>query len=178
MDLTRILWDESDGIGTITLNRPERMNAIDLRTVIERSVTLVRHQLELKNIQLDVNLAEGNPPLRGDMAQLQQVLLVLMVNATDAMPQGGHLWLTTEYDDHWVRIRVRDNGAGIPADVLPRIFEPFFSTKEDQQRTGLGLAIASGIIEQHQGRIEVASTERQGTEFTISLPLVREAVKV
>ncbi|MCC6590018.1 MAG: HAMP domain-containing protein [Bryobacterales bacterium] len=184
-DKLSVIERESQRCGDIVKNlltfsrqAPQKIEPVDLRTVIDRSVTLVRHQLELKNIQLDVNLAEGNPPLRGDMAQLQQVLLVLMVNATDAMPQGGHLWLSTELDENWVRIRVRDNGAGIPADVLPRIFEPFFSTKEDQQRTGLGLAIAFGIIEQHQGRIEVASTERQGTEFTISLPLVREAVKV
>ena len=109
------------------------------------------------------------------MAQLQQVILVLLVNAADAMPQGGHIWVSTGRDGDWVRIRIRDDGAGIPADVLPRIFDPFFSTKEDQQRTGLGLAIASGIVEQHQGRIEVSSTERQGPEFTISLPLVQEA---
>lgn len=182
-DKLAVIERESQRCGDIVKNlltfsrqAPKKMEPVDLKVVVDRSLTLIRHQLELKNIELEVKLAE-TPPLLGDIAQLQQVILVILVNATDAMPQGGRLALTTECDDTWARIHIEDNGAGIPADVLPKIFEPFFSTKEDQHRTGLGLAIAHSIVEQHQGKIEVTSTEKQGTRFVISLPLAREAVQ-
>ena len=94
-----------------------------------------------------------------DGNQIQQVILVLMVNASEAMPKGGTLEVTTEFDGAGEQgvVRVKDTGSGIPPDVLPRIFDPFFTTKEDQNRTGLGLAVAAGIIEQHAGEITVRS---------------------
>jgi two-component system NtrC family sensor kinase len=162
---------------TFSRQGPKKMEPVDLRVVIERSLALVRHQFELKNVELVVRQPETAPPLKGDMAQLQQVLLVLLVNAADAMPGGGRVEVVVESTETSVLIRIKDNGMGIPADVLPKIFEPFFSTKEDQNRTGLGLAIAQSIVEQHQGKITVSSTERQGTEFVITLPLAREVVE-
>ena len=94
-----------------------------------------------------------------DANQIQQVMLVLMVNASEAMPKGGRLEVSTELDaaTDQCAVRIKDTGCGIPADVLPRIFDPFFTTKEDQNRTGLGLAVAHSIVEQHAGEISVRS---------------------
>jgi signal transduction histidine kinase len=100
---------------------------------------------------------------------------VLLVNAAEAMPQGGRLRVSTEAAEGGVTLRVRDWGPGIAADVMPHIFEPFFTTKEEQQRTGLGLAVAKSILDQHGGRIEVHSKEGEGAEFVITLPLSKPA---
>jgi two-component system NtrC family sensor kinase len=126
----------------------------------------------MQSIELKVNLAPGLPPVECDANQIQQVFLVLMVNASEAMPKGGVLEVATQPGpgaEH-CSLRVKDTGGGIPADVLPRIFDPFFTTKEDQNRTGLGLAVAHSIVEQHGGEIAVRSTPGEGAEFTVTLP--------
>jgi two-component system, NtrC family, sensor kinase len=135
-------------------------------------VLLVKHKLDMQNIELVENLAEGLPAVDCDANQIQQVVLVLMVNASEAMPKGGRLEVTTEFDSRTEQgsVRVKDTGSGIPADALPRIFDPFFTTKEDQNRTGLGLAVAHSIVEQHAGEISVRSTPGEGTEFQVMLP--------
>ncbi len=158
----------------LTLSRTAPMNvqSTDLHSVIDRSLLLVRHQLELVGVQLQLNYAENLPHLPCDPAQIEQVLLVLIMNAIDAMPRGGNLWIKTELtdDEKEIRIQVRDDGAGIAPDVLPQIFEPFLTTKESGRGVGLGLAISRGIVERHQGRIEVESTLGRGTTFTVTLP--------
>lgn len=183
LDKLTVIERESQRCGEIVKNlltfsrqAPRRTELVEIKTVVERALALVRHQLDLKNIELAVDVAATNLNVLGDIGQLQQVLIVILANAIDAMPQGGRIALATAVEGSQCVIRIRDNGIGIPEDVLPRIFEPFFSTKEDQQRTGLGLAIASSIVEQHQGRIEVSSAERQGTEFIIRLPAVPASV--
>jgi signal transduction histidine kinase len=100
------------------------------------------------------------------------VVLVLLVNASEAMPKGGTIEVATELDAAGEQgvVRVKDTGTGIPADALGRIFDPFFTTKEDQNRTGLGLAVAHSIVEQHGGEIAVQTQEGVGTEFRITLP--------
>jgi len=97
----------------------------------------------------------------------------LLVNASEAMPKGGVVEIAAAFDPatEQIVLRVKDTGSGIPEEVLPRIFDPFFTTKEDQNRTGLGLAVARSIVEQHGGEISVHSTPREGTEFTITLPV-------
>jgi len=145
----------------------------DLNTVVDRAVLLVKHKLAMQNIELAENLASDLPPVACDPNQIQQVILVLMVNASEAMPKGGRLEVSTAFDPQTEQalVRVKDNGSGIPPDVLPRIFDPFFTTKEDLNRTGLGLAVAQGIVEQHAGEITVHSTPGEGTEFAVALPV-------
>jgi two-component system NtrC family sensor kinase len=159
----------------LTLSRTAPMNVqtTDLHSVIERSLLLVRHQLELGGIEFQRQLASDLPPLSCDPAQIEQVLLVLIMNAKDAMPKGGNLWIETRLtpDDAAIKIRVRDDGAGIAPDILPHIFEPFLTTKETGRGVGLGLAISRGIVERHNGRIDVASELGHGTTFTITLPV-------
>jgi two-component system, NtrC family, sensor kinase len=158
----------------LTLSRTAPMNvqSTDLRTVIDRCLLLVRHQLELRGIELQLKHAKDLPPLPCDPAQIEQVLLALIMNAIDAMPRGGNLWITTRLieDESAIEIQVRDDGAGIAPDVMPRIFEPFLTTKERGHGVGLGLAISRGIVERHNGRIEVQSELGRGTTFTIALP--------
>ena len=126
----------------------------------------------MQNIALQEALSESLPPVECDANQIQQVILVLMVNASEAMPKGGALEVATSFDTAGgqAAVSVKDSGSGIPADVLPRIFDPFFTTKEDQNRTGLGLAVAHSIVEQHAGEISVRSTPGEGTEFQVTLP--------
>src|ERR1022692_461324 len=158
----------------LSLSRTAPMNvqSTDLREVIDRSLLLVRHQLEIGGIELQLKLAQNLPRMSFDPAQIEQVLLALIVNAIDAMPRGGNLWLETQLslDEKEVEIRVRDDGAGIAPDVLPQIFEPFMTTKENGRGVGLGLAISRGIVERHNGRIEVKSELGRGTTFTVTLP--------
>jgi len=151
---------------------PPRREPAELNALVEHTLALVRHELELRGIELETRLADGLPPLACDANQVQQVLLALAVNALEAMPRGGRLVVKTRAASESVlEVRVRDTGVGIPREALPHIFEPFFTTKEDQHRTGLGLAVARSIVEQHGGSLEVASTPGQGTEFTVRLPL-------
>jgi two-component system NtrC family sensor kinase len=158
---------------TFSRQAPSHREPNDLATVIGRAVALVKHKLELQNIDLQENLAPGLPPVECDANQIQQAVLVLLVNASEAMPKGGVVAISAAVDKaaEQIVVRVKDSGSGIPDDVLPRIFDPFFTTKEDQNRTGLGLAVARSIIEQHAGEISVRSTPREGTEFTITLPV-------
>jgi signal transduction histidine kinase len=140
---------------------------------VGRALTLVRHQAELKDIELVQELAPNLPLCLCDADQVQQVILVLLVNALEAIPHGGRVEVITQLDASGAaaQIRVRDSGPGIAADVLPRIFEPFFTTKEDQHRTGLGLAVACTIAEHHGGTLTVESAPEKGAEFTLTLPL-------
>jgi len=158
----------------LTLSRTAPMNvqSVDLNAVIDRCLLLVRHQLDLVGIELQLNLATDLPFVPCDPAQIEQVFIALIMNAIDAMPRGGTLLLedrlTSADGEPEVEIRVRDDGAGIAPDVLPHVFEPFMTTKESG--TGLGLAIARGIMERHKGRIEVQSELGRGTTFTVTLP--------
>jgi two-component system NtrC family sensor kinase len=158
----------------LSLSRTAPMNvqSTDLHAVIDRCLLLVRHQLELGAIELQLRLAEDPPRVPCDPAQIEQVLIALIMNAIDAMPRGGNLWIETRLsnDEAEIEITVRDDGAGIAPDVLPHIFEPFLTTKESGHGVGLGLAISRGIVERHNGRIEVASELGRGTTFTITLP--------
>jgi len=158
----------------LSLSRTAPMNvqSTDLHEVIDRCLLLVRHQLELVGIELQLKLADDVPRVPCDPAQMEQVLLALIMNAIDAMPHGGCLWIETRIgrDETEVEIEMRDDGAGIAPDVLPQIFEPFMTTKESGRGVGLGLAISRGIVERHNGRIEVASELGRGTTFTVTLP--------
>jgi len=155
---------------------PMNLEWSNLNAVVERAVKLLHHQLDLAGVQLQTGLAEKLPPVRCDASQIEQVLLALMMNATDAMPRGGILWLRSKKlpDAAEVRLEVQDDGVGIPADVLSHIFEPFFTTKENKRSVGLGLAVSHGIVQRHGGRIEVESEPGRGTKFTVILPLQLE----
>ncbi|MFB3915629.1 MAG: sensor histidine kinase [Terriglobales bacterium] len=159
----------------LAFSRTAPMNLVwaDLNTVIERCVKLVQHPLEMNNIQYQLELAADLPPVYCDPAQIEQVILALIMNAIDAMPRGGNLWLRSRSlpQSRQVELQVRDDGVGIPAELLPKLFEPFLTTKETGKGVGLGLAISRGIIERHSGQIEVESQVGRGTTFHIFLPL-------
>ena len=156
---------------------PMNLQPADLNRVIEQSLRLVQHQAELAGIQVQPQLEPDLPLVRCDAAQIEQVLLALIMNAMDAMPQGGNLWIVSSRGDHHVQIVVRDDGSGIPAEILPRIFEPFLTTKETGRGVGLGLAISHSILDRHNGTIEVQSAVGHGTTFIVTLPADAETKK-
>ena len=151
---------------------PMNLKNVELNQVVDRSLRLVQHQLEMGGIETHIDLDQTKPTALCDAAQIEQALLALVLNAKDAMPRGGNLWITTRFDEEKkeICIQIRDDGAGITPEILPHIFEPFLTTKESSHSVGLGLAITHGIIERHSGRIEVQSEVGKGTVFTIVLP--------
>lgn len=157
---------------TFSRTTPINLQPTNLNQVIDRSLRLIQHQLELAAIHVEPDLDPNLPTVICDGAQIEQVLLALMMNALDAMPQGGNLWVTTKLnrEDGEVRIVVRDDGCGIPPEILPHLFEPFLTTKETGRGVGLGLAISRSILERHNGSIEVQSEVGRGTTFTVTLP--------
>ncbi len=136
---------------------------------IERTLLMAGHLL--KGVQLTKRYQRTHP-VAVDVAQINQVILNLVKNAAQAVPAGsGEIRLETAMQgDASVVLRVIDNGTGIPRDLLPRIWEPFFTTKKSGAGTGLGLSTSKRIVAAHQGRIEVDSTVGKGTVFTIVLP--------
>jgi two-component system NtrC family sensor kinase len=144
----------------------------DLNAIVERCLLLVGHHLALQSIDLEKNLAATLPPIYCDAPQIQQAFLALLINAVEAMPQGGRLRIRTSFDParREGRLEVSDEGPGIPEEILPHIFEPFFTTKQEGKGVGLGLAVAFGIVRQHGGNLEVLTTSQQGTTFAIVLP--------
>jgi two-component system NtrC family sensor kinase len=158
----------------LTFSRTSQMNIqmSDLNTIADRAVLLLAHQFKRNGVELHQDLADDLPSLPCDPGQIEQVLLALMVNAIDAMPRGGNLWLSTRsHGGSELKFEVRDDGSGIAPEILERIFEPFLTTKESGKGVGLGLAVSHNIIQRHQGRIEVQSEVGKGTTFTVSLPV-------
>jgi signal transduction histidine kinase len=152
------------------------MSLIDLNAVVTDAVKLCSHQLGMKGIEVSADLHEEPLQVMGNANQVEQVLLNLMMNAGDAMENGGgKIVVTTDTAGVSARLRVADTGGGIPAEALGRIFEPFFTTKPVGKGTGLGLSVSYGIVKDHKGEISVQSKVGQGTAFTILIPLVRQA---
>jgi two-component system NtrC family sensor kinase len=176
----RVIERESKRCGELMQNlltfarqSPPQRAPVDVNVLVERAAGLVRHQMELQEIALELELDRALAPVSCDPSQIQQVLLVLLVNACEAMPEGGLVRVVTAGGPERgvVTIRVKDNGPGIPPETVSQIFEPFFTTKDNQHRTGLGLAIARNIIDRHAGSLEVFSEPGKGAEFVITLPL-------
>ncbi len=146
-----------------------KVTSFNLNEGLQSTLLLAKHLLK----SVTVNKAFGNiAPIVCSPSQINQVFLNLITNAAQAMgDKPGKIMLTTRNDGDGVAVEVEDNGGGIPPDVLPKIFDPFFSTKEIGKGTGLGLSISYKIVQQHGGRIDVESTPGAGTRFIVWLPL-------
>ena len=152
---------------------PPAKGPVGIQELLQKCISLSRHKLELQNIALTTDVEPGFPAIQGDANQLQQCIINLIFNAIDAMPQGGALRIDSHYhgDKAQAVIVIADTGTGIPEENLPHIFEPFFTTKQEGYGVGLGLSTVYGIIEHHNGRIDVKSRQGQGTTITITLPV-------
>jgi signal transduction histidine kinase len=144
---------------------------IGMNEIINVSIKVIDHSAKMKDLELKAELDGGNDLIQCDAGALQQILVAMIVNAIEASSKGGKIIIRTDYRDKAaIRLKITDFGEGIPKDVLPHIFDPFFSTKESNKSLGLGLSAVYGIIQRHAGTITVDSTPGSGTEFTITLP--------
>jgi two-component system NtrC family sensor kinase len=153
--------------------RPSRGDAgpTEINEVIERVLALARKRLRHSNVEVHTDLSDDLPTLSLVADQISQVFLNLVINAIEAMPDGGDLWLETALsaDEDEIVITFRDSGIGMSSEEIASLFEPFYTTKVDG--TGLGLAISYGIIERHRGVIEVSSRPGVGSTFVVRLPV-------
>jgi signal transduction histidine kinase len=152
----------------------------NLNQVIRDTLSLLEHQFKTAQINVDLDLVEALPFIHGNPGKLQQVFLNLLLNAKEAMPEGGRLRVATLFNGH-VEAIVTDSGAGIAPEHLKRIYDPFFTTKTtpkpgDRRGTGLGLSVSFGIIQEHAGKIHVESAIGSGTTFHLEFPLLRNSV--
>ncbi|HHY46759.1 MAG TPA: PAS domain-containing protein [Firmicutes bacterium] len=184
IDRLRMVSEEVDRIAEIVRNllsfaRPTRTSSdrCKVNEAIKKTLSLVERQMAYRGISLEVELCSDDPAIIGDSGELEQVFLNIVLNAIQAMPKGGHLWVTsriepsTEKNTRWVAIEFRDTGCGIPEENLMKVFDPFFTTKEVGQGTGLGLSVSYGIVRKYGGTISVASRVGKGSVFTIRLPV-------
>ncbi len=144
----------------------------DFNAIVCRTMSVIHHRLTLGEVQAVMDLAEDLPEVMCDASQVQQIVTNLVINAAEAMEQGT-VTIRTRGDQAaaTVSLIVEDMGSGISPDQLAKIYDPFFSTKEDGQGTGLGLAVVYGIVDAHGGQIEVQSVVNEGSTFTVTLPV-------
>jgi signal transduction histidine kinase len=149
-----------------------KIEPLDLGQLVQETVRLAGNQIKIANAEIEIEISPDLPPLQGDRQQLSQVFLNILLNALDAVDPGGRIWISTALEEpDLIAIKIADNGQGITEQVMPHIFDPFYTTKPLGKGTGLGLAVSQGIIARHGGEIDVASQEGEGTIFTITLPV-------
>ena len=146
------------------------MHAVDLNGVVGETLTLAELPLSKRKVQVETELSESLPPVWGDSGKLQQVLMNLVLNARDSMPNGGDLSIRTARQNGEVVLEVADTGKGIPKEQINKIYDPFFTTKATGKGTGLGLSVTYGIVQEHRGTITVRSEAGNGTVFRVALP--------
>jgi PAS domain S-box-containing protein len=149
---------------------PRQKVATNLRDILENTLNLVRYDRNFKKIEIQTDVHD-TPPLKIDPDQIQQVFLNLILNARDAMPEGGRLDITVKQSLGYVEMFFTDSGRGINPEVRDKVFDPFFSTKGPTKGTGLGLSICYSIIKDHGGTIEIDSEKERGTRFIIKIPV-------
>ena len=154
---------------------------MNLNELALTTMELLAGQFSNAKVKTRLDRAEALPRIAGDKDRLQQVLINLLLNAVQAMPEGGKLRVETKTvrrtrpglesgEQEFVELSVTDTGVGIPADIKDKIFDPFYTTKEGQGGTGLGLAVVSGIVKEHDGWIDVEDSNGGGTAFRIYFP--------
>jgi PAS domain S-box-containing protein len=146
----------------------------DINRIVDQVLGLTTHLFASNRIHLETFPTHDLPSVMVDRHMIEQVLMNLILNAVQAMKNGGVLTIRTSVAEGICRVEVSDTGSGIPASVLPRIFDPFFTTKGEGEGTGLGLSVNLGIVERHGGKILVESEVGKGTTFTLCLPVSRE----
>ncbi len=160
--------------GLLDFSRQRKPDATvcDINSVLNECVALLENQAPFQNIHVEKDLERNLPMIVVDPSQMQQVFINMIINAAEAMEEGGELTLKTRIDpvDEFVEIEITDTGHGIPEENMEKLFDPFFTTKDVGHGTGLGLAISYGIIKEHRGTISVESEVDQGTTFIIRLP--------
>jgi two-component system NtrC family sensor kinase len=142
-----------------------------IKEIIDRSIKLMSHHFQINNVKIKLDFKIDDIYLECDAQRIEQALIAILVNAVEAMPEGGTITISVAKEFDNAVIRIIDEGKGIPPEVLPHIFEPFFTTKDKVKDTGLGLAVVYGIVQQHGGKVFVEQTSIKGTTFKISLPI-------
>jgi PAS domain S-box-containing protein len=156
---------------------PDERNLLDVTRVIEDGLLLVQRQTEIDNIAIHKKYAKKLPMMHGNSNSLQQVIINLVKNARDVMPEGGEIIISTGIESmrergKWIRISIADTGPGIDEEVSERLFNPFFTTKPGGKGTGLGLAVSKRIVEEHGGRLSFENSPTGGAVFHILLPAI------
>jgi signal transduction histidine kinase len=148
---------------------------VDILNIINESISLIEYQLGPKNIKIIRDLPPSLPKIKGDITQLKQIFINIILNAVDAMPEGGTITIKAEEvekeGNKYIRISVKDTGTGIPEEILQKVFDPFFTTKKKEKSAGLGLSVTKGLVEKHGGNIEIKSKVGEGTTVIIELPV-------
>ncbi|NJD20710.1 MAG: hypothetical protein FIA95_15675, partial [Gemmatimonadetes bacterium] len=144
---------------------------VELGRAAQDALALVKPQAAFFNIELVCAFEPDLPPVMADRAELQQVILNIIMNAVQAMDEHGRLTLATSSSEGFAELAIADTGRGIPPDQIGHVFDPFFTTKDESKGTGLGLSIAYGIVSKHGGTIAVESEVGVGTTFTIRFPV-------
>ncbi len=153
---------------------PDARGPVDINQIVKSAVSILHHEIVNYTNKFSMSLEAGIPLFLGNGQHLAQVIMNLLMNACQSLPSpDAGIWVTTWFDadDQSIRVSVRDEGVGVPAEVGQRILEPFFTTKLDSGGTGLGLSISMSIIREHRGTMEFESTPTKGTVFTVKLPL-------
>ena len=144
---------------------------VDVNDVLMRVLILQRYPMKMEDIELEIDLPPKLPLLVTDEGRLQQVFINLLLNARQAMPNGGRLTVTARHTDEWYAVTFADTGCGIAPESIESIFEPYFTTKAESGGTGLGLAISRDYMEALGGTLKVRSVPGQGAAFTVRLPV-------
>lgn len=170
-DETSRCSDIVKGLLEFSRQNPPEKSYVSINEIIEHTIKLLENQVAFKDIRIIKKISSNMPQINLDKDKIKQVFWNLMINASDAMPRGGTLTITSNLskDKKYIEVSFEDDGVGIPEEYINKLFDPFFTTTGGG--TGLGLAVSYGIIEQHQGKIEVKSEPGQGSVFTIFLPL-------
>ncbi len=178
----QIISQEVERMATLVKNlldfsrrNQRQISIIDICLEIERSLELISYHFRKNRIIIERDYQPELPLLPADRQELQQLFLNLFTNAGDAMPQGGTLTIriyAKHADADWVAVDIADTGMGIQPDDLPRVMEPFFTTKPEGKGTGLGLPICRRIVQSHHGMITIASKAAKGTTVSVNLPVI------
>lgn len=150
---------------------PRQISLVDLNAIVSNILYFIDVRYQSRGVEIVERPDAQLPLIEADAVQMSQILVNLITNAIHAMPKGGKITVTTRRNKKGVSLKVRDTGSGMTSEVRKKIFEPFFTTKPVGQGTGLGLSVVMGIVEEHNGQINVTSVPGKGTTFEIVLPL-------
>jgi len=163
------------GLLSFTRQMPIQAEQVEIETVIDETLSFIEHQLKLKHIKLVKQFSSELPKLTIDLNQIKQVFLNVLLNSIDALQDGGTITISADpvmsaSGQLHLQTIVADTGCGIPKDKIEKVFDPFYTTKDDSRNSGLGLSITKGIIDKHHGTVRIESEVEKGTQVIIGLP--------